>query len=323
MTNHRHTYIFDLDGTLALIDHRAHYVRNGNRQWDKFFEECDKDEPNWNVIEVLKSLVLSGYSVEIWSGRSDIVKDKTIEWLDKYLTCIDFWNNEISGSSFLTRMRPKNDYQKDTELKRSWLHEEQSNGTLFLGFFDDRQCVVDMYREEGQTVFQVAPGDFDEKENVTVTPTNIYMMIGPSGAGKSTYLRKKGILPDQVVSSDRIREQIWGDRNHPDCFTPHGFSRTFSAFHNMIKSRVDAGLPTYIDATNIKRKDRMSIVDFVDPNRVHDWIYILIDRSLEEKLATMDKQNPNIVRKHHQTFQSSVKDALKGDGFAIVIDERK
>jgi phosphoglycolate phosphatase-like HAD superfamily hydrolase len=39
------TVIFDLDGTLADLTHRLHYVKNGNRNWDKFFEECDKDLP--------------------------------------------------------------------------------------------------------------------------------------------------------------------------------------------------------------------------------------------------------------------------------------
>lgn len=323
MIEHKHMYIFDLDGTLALIDHRTHFVRDGNKQWKEFFEACDKDEPNWNVIEVFKSLVLAGETIEIWSGRSDEVREKTEAWLDRYLTCIDYWDRKLPGSSFLKRMRPANDYQKDSLLKKSWLDEEQAKGNKIIAVFDDRQQVVDMWRDNGVSCFQVAPGDFDAKRDESVFPAKIYMMIGPSGAGKSAYLDSDGIDARSIVSSDAIREQIWGNRNHPNCFTPEGLRRTFSAFHNQIKARADAGMDVWIDATNIKRRDRMSIVDFVDPNRVHDWTYVIIDRPLDEKLATMDQQNPDIVRKHHQTFQSSKKDALNGDGFAKVIDERK
>lgn len=304
-------YVFDLDGTLALIDHRSHFVRDGNRQWNEFFEACDKDEPNWSVIDTFNLLVESGYCVEIWSGRSDQVREKTEEWLDHYVA---------GGSSRLKRMRPAKDYQKDSDLKRSWLNEERDAGNQIIAVFDDRQQVVDMWREEGVACFQVAPGDFD-KPKAKVYPAEITMMIGPSGSGKSTYL-KNFADPDEIVSSDRIREQIWGDRNNPDCFTREGFKRTFDTFHALIKARVDAGLPVFIDATNIKRKDRMSVVDHVDPNRIHKWTYVIVDRPLEEKLATMDQQNPDIVRKHHQTFQSSIKDALNGDGFATVVDTR-
>ena len=49
---------------------------------------------------------------------------------------------------------------------------------------DDRQEVVDMWRQEGYRCLQVAPGDLFEND-VERMP-NLYIMVGPSGAGKST-----------------------------------------------------------------------------------------------------------------------------------------
>ena len=41
-------YIFDLDGTLALIDHRRHFLDDqaDPKRWQKFFAACVDDQPN-------------------------------------------------------------------------------------------------------------------------------------------------------------------------------------------------------------------------------------------------------------------------------------
>ena len=48
---------------------------------------------------------------------------------------------------------------KDTELKRSWLGVHVNKEDI-VTIYDDRQQVVDMWREEGLTAFQVAEGNF-------------------------------------------------------------------------------------------------------------------------------------------------------------------
>ena len=64
-------YIFDLDGTLALIDHRRHFVEGPDKDWRSFFAACVDDAPNMPVIRTLQALRKSGAEVWIWSGRSD------------------------------------------------------------------------------------------------------------------------------------------------------------------------------------------------------------------------------------------------------------
>ncbi len=61
--------IFDLDGTLALIQHRRHFVEGDLKDWKAFYAACDTDEPNEPVIATMERLRHEGADVWIFSGR--------------------------------------------------------------------------------------------------------------------------------------------------------------------------------------------------------------------------------------------------------------
>ncbi len=140
-------FVFDLDGTLALLKHRKHLVQGKKPDWPGFFRACVDDEPNSPVIAVFHALVAAGHRVEIRSGRSDMVRLETETWLE---------NNGISAS-YLKHMRPETNYIADDILKMEWLHAEDQKPDAI---FDDRNKVVDMWRNEGVPCYQVAPGNF-------------------------------------------------------------------------------------------------------------------------------------------------------------------
>lgn len=140
-------YVFDLDGTLADMEFRRHFVMNGNRDWKSFYKSCVEDHPNTPVIEALKAHVAAGHRVEIWSGRSDEVEAETRDWLTA----------QGVDPALLTNMRAQTDYTPDYELKRRWLKKCDARPDAI---YDDRDSVVAMWREEGVPCFQVAPGDF-------------------------------------------------------------------------------------------------------------------------------------------------------------------
>lgn len=140
-------FVFDLDGTLALIDHRKHLLEGKKKDWPAFFHACNKDMPNEPVIATFKALVAAGHRVEIWSGRSDIVRRETETWLEA----------QGISASHLKHMRADKDYTPDDILKRNWLLVEKDKPAAI---FDDRNKVVAMWREESIPCFQVAPGDF-------------------------------------------------------------------------------------------------------------------------------------------------------------------
>lgn len=156
----KNTVIFDLDGTLALIDHRRHFVeaptldisgdlaRPGWKpNWDAFYEACDQDLPNEPVIMMLGLLALNGYRILILSGRSESVRKKTEDWLHKHRINYD-----------KLYMRKIGSYIPDEQLKKIWLDEIGKDKVFFC--VDDRDKVVAFWRREGLTCFQVAEGNF-------------------------------------------------------------------------------------------------------------------------------------------------------------------
>ena len=141
--------VFDLDGTLALNEHRQHFVarpKGEKKDWTGFFDACDLDEPNEPVILLLNHLHNLGHRVEIWSGRTDSVKEKTF-----------FWLGENNVSYVPIKMRKGNDNTPDVELKKQWLDECDEKPIMC---FDDRDSVVAMWRANDIVCLQVAPGNF-------------------------------------------------------------------------------------------------------------------------------------------------------------------
>ena len=60
-------------------------------------------------------------------------------------------------------MRPTDKYwhfMKDSDLKQHWLDNLELTKDNVFAVFDDRQQVVDMWRKNGLTTFQVADGNF-------------------------------------------------------------------------------------------------------------------------------------------------------------------
>ena len=150
------TIIFDLDGTLALIDDRRKWSTkpNGKLDWDKFFDpnNISMDKPNVPVIKVAQMFKQNGFRIIILSGRLKTTKYATRKWLN---------DNDVPFD--ILKMRPDNNqfkFMPDDDLKQNWLDSLFSNKDDIFAVFDDRQKVVDMWRNNGLNVFQVADGNF-------------------------------------------------------------------------------------------------------------------------------------------------------------------
>lgn len=305
-------FVFDLDGTLADIQHRRHFISGKHKDYDAFFAACVDDIPNGPVIEALVAHLNVGHRVEIWSGRSDIVRTETEQWL----------RDHGIDHALLTHMRSAGDYTPDVDLKRSWLHalhpDEWPDAV-----YDDRGRVVQMWRDEGIACFAVAE-DWEKPETIPpISDQLLTIMVGPSCGGKSTWATTYG-APDEIVSSDRLRRIYCGDvadqsRNND----------VFTALHRLTKARLDCGLPVIIDATNLRRRDRLACVALAPSGTmVH---YVVCNRSMADKVrdsgwrAGVMIGNKTLLEVHEQRFQSQLKDILGGDGLpnVTVVDARR
>lgn len=143
--------IFDLDGTLALDHHRSHFLKGDTKYWDEYFNACVHDEPNKPIVQLLKLYAAADIKVGIFSGRSDSVMNQTVEWLHAQ----GIWNL----LEFI-QMRPEHDRTQDDILKLQWAKRIEKDHEPISLIFEDRQRVVDMWRANGYTCCQVAPGAF-------------------------------------------------------------------------------------------------------------------------------------------------------------------
>ena len=138
----RDCMIFDLDGTLAIMNGRGPF------DWHRVHE----DGINFPIFEIYQTMSFSkemmGLDFIIVSGRSEESMKLTKKWLETYAIHYDG-----------IYMRKKGDYRKDSIVKEEiWAEIEKDYNIICM--FDDRNQVVDHARSLGHTVLQVAEGDF-------------------------------------------------------------------------------------------------------------------------------------------------------------------
>lgn len=142
--------IFDLDGTLANLDHRLSYVKHKPKNWKAFFAGVADDKPIDIIVRLFKQLDSTGKNrLIICSGRSASCRVET-----------EFWLAEHDINYTALYMRDEGDFRADDIIKKELLDEIRADGFEPVLVFDDRQRVVDMWRENGLTCCQVAKGDF-------------------------------------------------------------------------------------------------------------------------------------------------------------------
>ena len=141
----------DLDGTTSLLNGRSPYDASS----------CDQDPPNRPVVECIKAMY--AYLVSLapeerkgdvrilfTSGREEKFREPTERFLAEHLP----------GIPYLLYMRATGDMRKDSYVKEEMFNEHIRGKWNILFILDDRNQVVDKWREMGLHTFQVAPGAF-------------------------------------------------------------------------------------------------------------------------------------------------------------------
>jgi hypothetical protein len=233
--------LFDIDGTLADIEHRVHLLPD----WPKFFNEMHNDVGIEPIID-LTQLVYGGtkhfplvYQTIIVTARPGNYREVTEQWLKKWLIPYD-----------RLYMRKEGDYRPDSIVKAELLEQIIDDGYKPMLVVDDRPEVVDMWRSYGLACLQCASDEIKLKHD---GKNFLNLLIGPSGAGKSTAAALFASKHD-IVSTDELREQYgWGH-------TPDDLARTWNYAHALMKARLENHIYTVFDATNIKQGDRLKLL---------------------------------------------------------------
>ena len=145
--------VFDIDGTLANIEHRLDYVRSKPKNWKAFDAGIPNDKVNLPVAEVFWALdATDQHTIILASGRNERSRQATENWLRK---------NSLNAYDKLY-MRKADDFRGDDIVKQEILDEIIADyGKKPDMVFDDRPRVVRMWRDNGIFVFNVYQGEED------------------------------------------------------------------------------------------------------------------------------------------------------------------
>lgn len=146
--------VFDLDGTLSddearnrkhACPERGYPHLRADIDWDAFYLDCYMDKPIEHAIACLNALFNAGNAVAIWTARGEVSRQLTIDWL------IDQGVHPTVAKYYL-RMRPHSDHRSSPDLKSAWADRFGVPDLVF----EDRDCMVSMWRARGIPCFQVA-----------------------------------------------------------------------------------------------------------------------------------------------------------------------
>ena len=109
---------------------------------------------------------------------------------------------------------------------------------------------------------------------VRIPALSLVVLIGVSGSGKTTFAREK-FAPFEAISSDACRALVSGDENSQEAS-----GDAFDVLHYVAGKRLDRGLLTVVDATNVGRDSRAALIKLA---RDHDVlpVAIVLDTGLD------------------------------------------
>jgi hypothetical protein len=144
--------VVDLDGTIADVSHRVHLAQA--KLWDEFNALAPEDGLWGSTMSIIPRLSLA-YSCIIVTGREEKWRVQTEQWL-KDQGIAPYFNDVL--------MRPSGNFNPDYQVKIELMEEYFSgkDGVLenVLIALDDRDTVVEAYRNYGLECWQVRQGDY-------------------------------------------------------------------------------------------------------------------------------------------------------------------
>jgi beta-phosphoglucomutase-like phosphatase (HAD superfamily) len=142
--------VWDLDGTLADDQARAHFVEveaGTARDWKSYFDAIDQDPPIAASMEILRALHAQGIRIVFLTGRPEYTRPKTERWLRA---------NGLTEYDHLL-MRPEGEYRPAGFFKVDVIEGLRERYELVCAF-EDRIDVADALREAGVPVFLYGAG---------------------------------------------------------------------------------------------------------------------------------------------------------------------
>lgn len=151
----------------------------------------------------------------------------------------------------------------------------------------------------------------DSNQTLTLQAGNLYILSGPPGCGKSSFLQNNN-LSDKVVSSDDLRDQIFGTRwsevdgELQEVRFEDEDGRIFDIMESMVEGRLRQHLTTFVDATSIDDKARGRWVRLAESLGRRATV-LMFDQPLEQLLENNQNRafpvSERVLKNFHERFQ--------------------
>ena len=150
---------------------------------------------------------------------------------------------------------------------------------------------------------------------IVIPEIAVVALIGVSGSGKSTFA-KKYFKPTEVLSSDYFRALISDDENNQQVT-----SQAFDTLYYVANKRLDLGLLTVIDATNVQKEARASVLHLSKEQNCHA-VAIVLDIP-EKQCRERNEKRPDrdfgghVIKRQSEQLRRSIR-FLQKEGFRYV-----
>jgi len=150
---------------------------------------------------------------------------------------------------------------------------------------------------------------------ITIPELSLIVLIGASGSGKSTFAQRF-FLPTEIISSDYCRGVVSDDENNQAVSKD-----AFELLHYIVAKRLAAGRLTVIDATNVQKEDRKTLLDLA--KKYHCFPVAIVLNISEQICYERNQQRPNrqfgihVIRRHTQNLRRSLP-SLEKEGFRYI-----
>ncbi|WP_028707772.1 polynucleotide kinase-phosphatase [Propionicicella superfundia] len=148
-----------------------------------------------------------------------------------------------------------------------------------------------------------------------VPALSLVALVGVSGSGKSTF-GARAFAPFEVIGSDFCRGLVSGDENDQAAS-----GDAFDVLHYIVGKRLDRGLLTVVDATNVSAESRAALVALARDHDVLPVALVLdvdVNLAIERNRARPDRAfGEGPVRRQHAQLRRSLRGGAK-EGFRAV-----
>lgn len=134
--------IFDIDGVLSDPSRRIKFAKE--KDWDSFNGLAYADYPFKETCSICRSLA-KDFEIIFLTGRPEKYISQTVKWLHENVFLLRQQRIHLI-------MRPTGDFRKSSEFKLSEYLKLKEDYRI-IAAFDDNEHVVEMYREQGLTIF--------------------------------------------------------------------------------------------------------------------------------------------------------------------------